>query len=71
MVLEQTEKPFVQLFVPPRSPGTWYHILACSRHQTAMKEMDRVPFMTRAELAVNSGGRMTHQEAGLGQEERS
>lgn len=31
--------------------------------------MDRVPFMTRAGTTVASGGRMNHQEAGLGQGE--
>lgn len=68
MVLEKIEQPFVQLFVPPRSPGT-YHILVCSRYQTAMNEMDRVSFMTRAGTAVDSGGRINHQEAGVGEEE--
>lgn len=29
--------------------------------ETAMNEMDRVPFMTRAGTAVDSGGRMNHR----------
>lgn len=33
---------------------------------TARNEVDRVPFMTRAEAAVDSDGRMNHQEAGPG-----